>query len=77
MCTWIIGFNLDIASHLSDEIAQVHVVGGGLDNAPDNLNQVLKDQGGQVDLVVSLEMVHEPIVSMAHVVCFNPVGQKK
>ena len=37
--------NLDITSHLLDEIAQMHAVGDGLDTTFDNLNQVLEDQG--------------------------------
>ena len=58
--------NLDIAPLPSDEIAQVHGIRDGLDASSNNLNQVLKDQGEQVDLVASLEMVHDLIVNMAH-----------
>ena len=44
----------------------MHAIWDGLDVALYDLNQVLKDQGGQVDLIASLEMVHDLIVNMAH-----------
>ena len=35
--------NLDIASHLLNEITLVHAIWYGLDVAPNDLNQVLED----------------------------------
>ena len=44
--------NLEIASLFLDEITQVHAIRDGLDAASDHHNQVLKNQGRQVNLVV-------------------------
>ena len=44
----------------------MHAIWDGLDTISNNFDQVLKDQGGQVNLVVGLDMVHEPIVDLAH-----------
>ena len=37
--------NIDIASHFFDDMAKMHAMRDGLDIAPNDLNQVLEDQG--------------------------------
>ena len=44
----------------------MHVVQDGLDVASNELDQVLKDQSKQVDLVTGLDMVHKLVVNLAY-----------
>ena len=66
--------DLNIISPPTNEIAQMHTIGDDLDISLNDLNQVPKDQGGQVDLVACLEVVHEPIVGVSHCGMFRPYG---
>ena len=38
--------NIDITSPFFNDVTQMHVIQDGLDTAPNDLDQVLEDQGG-------------------------------
>ena len=55
----------------------MHAIQDGFDTALNDLDQVLEDQGRQVDLVVGLDMVYEPVVNLAHRGVLRPYEPKK
>ena len=61
----------------TDDTGQVHAIRDGLDTAPNYFDQVLKDQGGQVNLVVILDMVHKLVVNLVHHSVLHPMDRKK
>ena len=69
--------NNDITSRSSNDMNQVHAIRDGLDTASYDLNQVLKDQGGQINLVVDLNLVHEPVINLVHCSMLRPYGLKE
>ena len=71
---WI---HYDIVSRLPNDVVDVHDVHDGLHTTLDYLDQVLKDQSRQVDLVVCLDLMHEPIVDLAYSSMLRPYGLEK
>ena len=55
-------------------MTQVHAIQDGLNVALYDLVQVLKDQGGQINLVVGLKLVHELVINLAHRSMLRPYG---
>ena len=58
-------------------MAQVHAIRDGLDTASNDLDHVLEDQDGQVNLVFGLDVVHEPVVNLVHCGVLQPIGSKE
>ena len=67
----------NIASCLFDDVANVHTIRDSLDVAPDHLDQVLENQGRQIDLVACLDLIHKPLVNLAYRSMFRPYGSEK
>ena len=55
----------------------MHAIQDGLDAALDNLDQVLKNEDGQVDLIFGLNLVHEQVINLAHCSLLRPCGSEK
>ena len=58
-------------------MSQVHAIRDGLNATSYDLNQVLKDQGGQINLVVGLNLVHELVINLVHCSMLQSYGQKE
>ena len=58
--------HINITSRFLDDMAYMHAIRDGLDTTPNDLDQVLEDQGEKINLVAGLDMVHEPVVNLAH-----------
>ena len=58
-------------------MAQVHAIRDGLDTTLNDLDQLLKNQGRQVNLVIGLNLAHESIVNLVHCGVLRPYRSKK
>ena len=64
-------------SRLFNDMDQMHAIQDGLDTASNDLNHVLEDPSGQINLVASVDIVDELVVNLAHLGMLRPYGSKK
>ena len=58
-------------------MAQMHAIQNYLNTTLNNLDQVLEDQGRQINRVASLNIVHKPVVNLVYCGMHRLYGPKK